>query len=926
PQAAVLTGTQALAGGDAEQQRRPWNCQQSHLQAQEEETAMQRGAVSPTVPGGHGIMERVGSGVLPMAPAEAQEPPHPWWRRQKQDDAAGGRWPVRQDLPATLAAVVAAETASARSRQADAVEALLGPSARLHDGHGNQVIQGELQQQKQQQFEADLMKQQPQLMLQLHVQAARCSDLLAWAMEAALLPLDRPLPQRFTAPYEHCIQPGGELEPLATAAAAAAAASAAAATTEHSDYGYVYESADFDAVQGAGFEHDGRSLVGPHSSPAEVGLNMMYPSGGSPPPPQASSAAPAAISSEGGHVGAAPAVGRPAAESAAGLAERGGVGKPVMEDAGTEQRGSLQQQQQHNRHHQQLQQQEDLNWSHARSLLQIFVESRLPVTRTSADLPADFKLVGLLGLALSQTQANAGRNRSANSAVASTFQGTGFPFGVSFSLTNDFGGSSQHSFRFGTATDRRGAAGDGVQAGRAVSQVPFGDVNVVTDILTAALAQRRIVKLKPPPSSWHEKDHHGKDDTMDRPLKSREGQDAHHDDGGGDDGGGQSPQQAQPRDTGVGAYNSNVTMSGAEAIDDDDRVRAVNTSMTTAATAGEGGIGAGAGAGAGAGGASVGRKADDVNVDALLAEYDYWNGYMYPFYNVEYDMSYNDDDLHGDGDGPGGNTATALRDASSGVGSGDNIDGDNGIDGNAMFTAGEDKYRTQTAKAHNHKHKKDKTKGGESKDDESKGDGKDNKDDEKNGTKNKDDENKDSPYTAYLYDPFDVLMATTLEYGRAGQYNYFYAQFYRFLNSYYSGPQIVPQTGLARTRSTSAAVRDDKATTSGSSKNAATGLNVVSTIQSFSAAIRGVSQSLAQRDIIGNDTFTGAPQEPARQAGVVAGGLTFGRGYFFQAPSETYMAGGGWTVGYGAGNKYSGSRSNIFADTGKQNIAFDFGG
>ena len=26
----------------------------------------------------------------------------------------------------------------------------------------------------------------------------------------------------------------------------------------------------------------------------------------------------------------------------------------------------------------------------------------------------------------------------------------------------------------------------------------------------------------------------------------------------------------------------------------------------------------------------------------------------------------------------------------------------------------------------------------------------------------------------YLYDPFDVLLAATLEYGRAGQYSYFY--------------------------------------------------------------------------------------------------------------------------------------------------------
>ncbi len=30
--------------------------------------------------------------------------------------------------------------------------------------------------------------------------------------------------------------------------------------------------------------------------------------------------------------------------------------------------------------------------------------------------------------------------------------------------------------------------------------------------------------------------------------------------------------------------------------------------------------------------------------------------------------------------------------------------------------------------------------------------------------------------------------------------------------------------------------------------------------QSISAAIRGISQSLRQQDILGNDTFTGAPQ------------------------------------------------------------------
>ncbi len=42
--------------------------------------------------------------------------------------------------------------------------------------------------------------------------------------------------------------------------------------------------------------------------------------------------------------------------------------------------------------------------------------------------------------------------------------------------------------------------------------------------------------------------------------------------------------------------------------------------------------------------------------------------------------------------------------------------------------------------------------------------------------------------------------------------------YYRFSQLYYSGPIILPQTAIGRTRSTSASVRDGLATTAGSSQ------------------------------------------------------------------------------------------------------------
>eukprot|EP00198_Chlamydomonas_reinhardtii_P008231 XP_001697568.1 predicted protein [Chlamydomonas reinhardtii] len=411
------------------------------------------------------------------------------------------------------------------------------------------------------------------------------------------------------------------------------------------------------------------------------------------------------------------------------------------------------------------------SYSHVRGIRQVFGASTLPVNRPFTGFPADVEIIGLLALALTQQQNNVGRDTSANSGLATTFRGVTFPFGVSFATTNSFGGAVQQAFDFATATDQRGAAADGLETGRAIGSVPFGDVNVVTNVLSSALSQRRL----------------------------------------------------------------------------------------------------------------------------LLDEYAYWNGYMGTIYNVEYDVAA---------------AADAARDPHHAYEYDD--------------TEPQDQQRTGGAEGQQLQSQMSSNAGAG------------------NGTNGTSSGAGRGGVNQYLYDPFDVLLAATLEYGRAGQYSYFYTDYYRFLSTYYSGPVIVPQTALGRTRSTSAVVRDDTATTAGSTKNAATGLNVATVVQSVSAAIRGISQSLRQSDILGNSTFTGAPQQPTRQAGVLAGGLTFGRGYFFQAPSESFTkaattssigVGGavtagaaGSVTGYGAGTKFSGARSQISAQTGEENLDFDLGG
>ncbi|GIL63580.1 hypothetical protein Vafri_17620 [Volvox africanus] len=780
------------------------------------------------------------------------------------------RAPSKRSLPEGLPTAFSQSLQVLMGYQDVVTARALAPLAAEQRNIGTIQIQHRAQRQRHASVES-LKQSQPQLQSQLQLRIAPCSDILAWAMEAALLPLDRPPPPRFTAPYEHCIQPGGELKALAAAVADEGEGSEKVKTGGN----WMYDNLVTGNKAAETAKPATLNPLDSNSVPFDDVVPCTDPE--QPLRPQSALAMTMATADPRSASLSAAAVGQTGASwigSTNSTWEADTDTEAVAVEAEIEaERDSLQL---------------PSRSSHTRSLLQFFVQGSLPVARTSIDIPNDFKIVGLLGLALFQMQDTAGRNRSANTALATTFQGAGFPFGVSFSLTNDFGGSTQHNYRFGTATDTRGAAADGLQTGRAVSTVPFGDVNVVTNILSAALAQRRIVQLKPPPpsplsSSWEhqsEGKHH--------PLRFREAEQ-----------GQEEILQIQHQPHGIHSRNA----TGGDIVADA-TAREVDISGTT--TVGNGGGGGSGSSNRDGRNHTKGDTDADIDVDALLAEYDYWNGYLYPFYNIEYDMSYNDYDLHGGGDIAAEMLPGATRDSGDVVGSTGEADNGNrsGGSGGGQVNLSGDKYRTLGSKLNNN-----------------------------NGS---------TPYTAYLYDPFDVLMATTLEYGRAGQYDYFYAEFYRFLSNYYSGPQIVPNTALARTRGTSAAVRDNQATTSGSSKNAATGLNVAATVQSISAAIRGVSQSLRQQDIIGNDTFTGAPQEPARQSGVVASGLSFGRGYFFQAPSEAYLAAGttanvargggktagagGWSVGFASGNKYSGSRSNIFAQSGSQNLAFDVAG
>ncbi|KAG2454912.1 hypothetical protein HYH02_000742 [Chlamydomonas schloesseri] len=648
-----------------------------------------------------------------------------------------------------------------------------------------------------------------------------------------------------------------------------------------------------------------------------------------------------------------------------------------------------------------------LPYTHARGVRQVFGTSTLPVNRPFSGFPADIEIIGLLALALTQQQNNVGRDTSANSGLATTFRGVSFPFGVSFATTNSFGGAVQQAFDFATATDQRGAAADGLETGRAIGSVPFGDVNVVNNVLSSALSQRRLVRPRNPPQPPKHQQH---------PQQEQEQQ--HQPAGleGGEQQGGQPA--AADIAAGRGFRDNGVTQPPPPPPHkSQNKTAAVATADTT-----EGDAGTAAAAAAHAAAAASYRRAAE-----LLDEYAYWNGYVGTFYNLEYDMAaaadaaatrdahsaaahriqpYSSDGgydteegVHGDEQGragprrangtqaAAGSTAAANKaeaaarrrrwqqraqaavaaaeagdeeyaaalmgwslgpppsgriprppplpdqQQSSDAGGGAGAVGAGGAEG-APAAAGVQLRNGGGGGGHSSQQgapRSDNNIHGTA------GGGGNN-----NGHNRGSNSSSGPGVSLYLYDPFDVLLATTLEYGRAGQYSYFYSDYYRFLSTYYSGPVIVPQTALGRTRSTSAVVRDNTAATAGSSQNAATGLNVATVVQSVSAAIRGISQSLKQSDILGNSTFTGAPQQPTRQAGVVAGGLTFGRGYYFQAPSESFTkaattssigAGGGATAGaagsvtgYGAGTKFSGARSQISAQTGAENLDFDIAG
>ncbi|KAG2498333.1 hypothetical protein HYH03_003593 [Edaphochlamys debaryana] len=403
------------------------------------------------------------------------------------------------------------------------------------------------------------------------------------------------------------------------------------------------------------------------------------------------------------------------------------------------------------------------------------------------------------------------------------------------------------AFKYATATDGTGAAADGVETGRAISAIPFGDVNVVTDVLTAALSQRRI----------------------DKPG-----------------GKGPSKQEQPPPGPAAGPPKPSPPSNGTSSPGQPPGAAAADANTTSAERR--------------AAAARAYRQA------ALMrAEYDYWNGYLTPFYNHEYDMAYDTYDYYGPTADPD-HEPPKLRTSPAGGGS---QAAAGGAAAGGRASGATPALRTGAAAG-----------GG--------------------GGRGAPGALTGANFTdagdSYLYDPLDVLMATTLEYGRAGQY------YYRFLGSYYTGPNIVPQTAKGSTRSTTATVRDDRASTAGSSQQQATGLNVATVVQSVSAAIRGVSQSLRQKDVLGEATFTGAPQQPTRTAGVVVGGLTFGRGYFFTAPSASSTqastsasvgGGGGVTAGalgqvtgYGTGTKFSGARSQIGVVGAVENFDFDIAG
>ncbi|KAG2440159.1 hypothetical protein HXX76_004272 [Chlamydomonas incerta] len=596
-----------------------------------------------------------------------------------------------------------------------------------------------------------------------------------------------------------------------------------------------------------------------------------------------------------------------------------------------------------------------LPYSHARGVRQVFGTSSLPVTRTFSGFPADLEIIGLLALALTQQQNNVGRDTSANSGLVTTFRGVTFPFGVSFATTNSFGGAVQQAFDFATATDQRGAAADGLETGRAIGSVPFGDVNVVNNVLSSALSQRRLVRPRNPPQPPHQQQQQ-QDSQGSRkgPLKATGDGAGGFRDGaqqqpGDEQAANQSPQQSLQQQPGSwqSRRNSSAAMGAA-------------TAKETAAEADEGD-------------SAAARAASYRRAAELLDEYAYWNGYMGTFYNLEYDMaaaevaardhppsapkSDNVDEQHTAGETEGaaasggkqGGTRSAGAETKAAAAAarrrnwqqraqaavaaaeagdeeyaaalmgwslapptgriprppplpqqesaGPHADGDSrgGGSGCAQLNAFDVQLRTGAGSP---------LQGGQTS----------SKDGSGNGTSS----GRAGGVNQYLYDPFDVLLASTLEYGRAGQYSYFYSDYYRFLSTYYSGPVIAPQTALGRTRSTSAVVRDNTATTAGSSQNAATGLNVATVVQSVSAAIRGISQSLKQSDILGNSTFTGAPQQPTRQAGVVAGGLTFGRGYYFQAPSESFTK-AATTSSIGGGGATT-------AGAGEENLDFDIAG
>ncbi|KAL6756248.1 hypothetical protein V8C86DRAFT_2652122 [Haematococcus lacustris] len=600
----------------------------------------------------------------------------------------------------------------------------------------------------------------------------------------------------------------------------------------------------------------------------------------------------------------------------------------------------------------------------SRALLQNIIIQANPLDRIFNGYASTYDLLALLTLALNFNQAPnvAGTNNSANSAQLRTFKGFTFPFGVNFATSNTFAGKTKAQLDATVKSNQAAALSDGAADGRAVAFPLVGDVQVVQGLISSALSQSLIDNKPAPPPRPPAPVRPvlaAPNDTRAIPrfvvnyitvcIPTSPGSCS-----------GQSAGNA----TSTGIYNYGSSLSAANLTRDIIRPRPPSgrpgqppgrltppgpalpgrpaAPDTTQPGSGQGqGLEGQAGKpreGQASGGEVVAGWAlqldpalvqgfGDLSVAGNGEGYSMYrpptNGRMstpleleeYLYYNGWYnDATFEAMDPAGVLDPPSYSDYmfdpyfyVDYEDCVNATGPGEMKQADNGGVTHMCHVPGSSSFRQ----------------GGVS-----------------SPTANRTVFNISDPVIT-PENPFEVFLASSLEYGRAGQYNYFYTNYFRFLYTYYNGPQPTPATALSRQRTTSYVKQNERASTAGRTQNAVTGVQVAAVGNSQSvAASNSLSQSLRIADIFGNTTYIPPPQVLTRFAGAQSSAVAFGQGNYYQQPSVAKVdassqanANKGYTAGasaalvaYSSASQSSGVRGQVLGSTGQANINFDVGG